>query len=394
MIDTAKALADKVLAILTILIEDPSNSVTFATNPIEFLFQILKSLGVKSEKLEEFFINLLVWVMPALEISMKAVLLSNLKKMVSCSIDPRIPDKFRKVHSSPGNYNTVNRNGIDISIESIDMFDKLSVNPLSDEGRNRYFGLENIYDVYKFARADDFDAFLWFVIHKGKFPNPAIATINGSSFTDNVHGFGQAVVTPTNGTLLSALELSNPANGSSRILPGNTFTYGSDTNSPHVLSMCIDSSKDEKNNIINNTLVPISDDRSSVNWYIRRADQLGKNLGWGWEWSYGRTKSKTMSRKLDEDGNEKRPRDYSKEKPICNLQYMGMVDDSPITGLVNNKIRFTILPKPYLHTPKISEGEPPWRFKKMTFDANGFYDANGKYTFTQSISAICLKECV
>ena len=45
----------------------------------------------------------------------------------------------------------------------------MSVSPLSDYGRNMYFGLYGVNDVYSFARADDFDAFLWFVIHKGKF---------------------------------------------------------------------------------------------------------------------------------------------------------------------------------------------------------------------------------
>ena len=46
-IDTAKALADKVLAILTIMIDEPSLALNFSTNPIGFLFQILKSIGVK-----------------------------------------------------------------------------------------------------------------------------------------------------------------------------------------------------------------------------------------------------------------------------------------------------------------------------------------------------------
>ena len=112
----------------------------------------------------------LIYVVPVLEISVKAILLTNLKKMVSCSIDPRIPDKYRKRHKDPNDEETPNVYGIDINIESIDFLDKLSVNPLSDFGQEMYFGLEGVEDVYKLARADDFDAFLWFVIHKGKFP--------------------------------------------------------------------------------------------------------------------------------------------------------------------------------------------------------------------------------
>ena len=74
-------------------------------------------------------------------------------------------------------------------------------------------------------------------------------------------------------------------------------------------------------------------------------------------------------------------RDYSKEKAICNLQYIDPAyGDQEITGLANNRVRFTILPKPLVHIPNLAEGEPPWRFKRMLFDADGNYDPNGKYT--------------
>lgn len=375
-IDTAKALTDKVLTILTIMLESPSISITFATNPIGFLLQILESLGVKRERLEEFLTRILIYVVPALEISVKAILLTNLKKMISCSIDPRIPDKYRKRHKQVTDSNTMNMYGIDINIESIDMMDKLSVNPLSDDGKNKYFGLEGVSDVYKFARADDFDAFLWFVIHKGSFPHSSQISVDNSTFNDQIHGLGnggiQANVTPANGTLLSELNIQIPA-GSSKILPGNTFRYP--TSSPNIISMCIDAQRDENNNIVRNTLVPVSDDRTSVNWYIRRADQLGKNLGFGWHYD---KKSGTV--------NANKSRDYSKERAICNLQFMDAVADTPITGLVNNKIRFTILPKPLVHIPDIGNGEPPWRFKRMLFNAQGEYDPNGKYTIVDQDS--------
>jgi hypothetical protein len=114
-----------------------------------------------------------------------------------------------------------------------------------------------------------------------------------------------------------------------------------------------------------------------VNWYIRRADQLGKNIGFGWG-----VNDRNANTKYNGEG-----RDYGKERAICNLQFLDQAQthDSPITGLMNNKFRFTILPKPYVHIPNIAEGEAPWRFKKMLFDAQGNYDPNGKYTFTQSI---------
>ena len=370
-IDTAKAMLDKVLTILGTIENSPSLTLTFATNPIGFLLQLLEHLGVTYEELRLWLTNFLIYVVPALEIAVKAILLTNLKKMVSCSIDPRIPEKYRKLHKT-GQYNSSQEYGIDINIESIDYLNKLATNPLSDEGSEMYFGLEGVTDVYKFARADDMDAFLWFVIHKAHFPNSS--KIN--SLDDIKSRFeGGATIEPSDGSLLETLKVySNTNDSSSSILPGNTFAY---TNG-NIISMCIDAKYDTiSNRIINNTLLPVSDDWNSANWYIRRADQLGKNLGFGWA-----VNDKNANTYYNGEG-----RDYSKERGICNLQYLdqSQTTESPITGLINNKIRFTILPKPYIHVPNIAGGEAPWRFKKMLFDAKGNYDPNGKYTFSKTV---------
>ncbi len=366
-IDTAKALVDKVLTIMEIVVVDPSIALTFSANPIGFLIQLLKHLGVTREEIELWLTNFLIYIIPVLEISVKAILLTNLKNMISCSVDPRIPEKYRKQHKAITNYNTSQEYGIDINIESIDFMDKLSINPLGEFGSNWYFGLEGVEDSYKFARADDMDAFLWFVIHKGKFPNSS--AINQLSDIGDIGG-QNSKVTPTNGngSLLSTVDVVYDKNSSSKILLGNTFKYQGDA---HVISMCIDRKLGDSGNTIHNTLVPVSDDWSSVNWYARRADQLGKNLGFGWG-----VNQKTGNTKYKGNG-----RDFSKERGLCNLQYINQSSsDAPLTGLVNNKIRFTILPKPLIHIPVLSQGEPPWRFKKMLFNDKGEYDSNGKYT--------------
>lgn len=356
-IDTAKAMVDKVLVIMGIMLESPKLSLTFATNPIGFILQLLKHLGVTYEELRDYLANFLIYILPVLEIAVKAILLTNLKNMVSCSVDPRIPEKYRKRLKCESAM--VEGYGIDISVESIDFLDKLSENPLSIFGKDMYFGLEGINDVYKFARAEDFDAFIWFVMHKGKFPN-ASELDNFDSFSDSIHGLGEMTVTPSDGTLLDVLTATvNTSKTASNILLGNTFKYN---NQHSPISMCIDRKYDSGNTIVSNTLVPVSDDICSVNWYIRRADQLTKNLGFG--------------KKNFED------RDFSKERGICNLQYIDTASSNlyPSNGLVNNIIKFTILRKPVIHIPNLEQGEPPWRFKRLLFDSKGNYDSNGKYT--------------
>ena len=352
-IDMAQAMADKVLIILDLI--QSNKSYPLDLNAMSFLMDILKSLGVSFDVIEEWLTNFLVYVIPTLELSTKAYLLSNLKNMVGCSTDPRIPEKYRKKHKSQDDTESSQERGIDIDIESIDYLDKLSISPLSDNGKGLYFGLDGINDSYKFARADDFDAFLWFVIHKGKFPNSSIVKLDDNN---NLILGNHNTTKNYKGSLLSSLEVTYNENDPSTILLGNTFQY----ESGRTISMCIDIKYNDKGKILNNTIVPISDDWSSVNWYTRRANYFTKNI-------IGDKASKISAK-----------RDYSKEIPICNIQYIDQGStDSPVIGTVNNKLRFTILPKPlvYINPKELT-------IKKILFNENGDFDKNGKYTLSDT----------
>lgn len=352
-IDMAQAMADKVLIILDLI--QSNKSYPLDLNAMSFLMDILKSLGVSFDVIEEWLTNFLVYVIPVLELSTKAYLLSNLKNMVGCSTDPRIPEKYRKKHKSQDDTESSQERGIDIDIESIDYLDKLSISPLSDNGKGLYFGLDGINDSYKFARADDFDAFLWFVIHKGKFPNSSIVKLDKNN---NLILGNHKTTKNYKGSLLSSLEVTYNEDDPSTILLGNTFQY----ESGRTISMCIDIKYNDKGKILNNTIVPISDDWSSVNWYTRRANYFTKNI-------IGDKASKISAK-----------RDYSKEIPICNIQYIDQGStDSPVIGTVNNKLRFTILPKPlvYINPKKLT-------IKKILFNENGDFDKNGKYTLSDT----------
>ncbi len=352
-IDMAQAMADKVLIILDLI--QSNKSYPLDLNAMSFLMDILKSLGVSFDVIEEWLTNFLVYVIPVLELSTKAYILSNLKNMVGCSTDPRIPEKYRKKHKSQDDTESSQERGIDIDIESIDYLDKLSISPLSDNGKGLYFGLDGINDSYKFARADDFDAFLWFVIHKGKFPNSSIVKLDENNKL--ILG-GHNTTKNYKGSLLSSLEVTYNEDDPSTILLGNTFQY----ESGRTISMCIDIKYNDKGKILNNTIVPISDDWSSVNWYTRRANYFTKNI-------IGDKASKISAK-----------RDYSKEIPICNIQYIDQGStDSPVIGTVNNKLRFTILPKPlvYINPKELT-------IKKILFNENGDFDKNGKYTLSDT----------
>ena len=358
LIDTAKAMMDKVLAIMELSIQLPEMSISYTVNPMEFILKLLREIGVTDEKLKDIFATLLVGYLPALELAIKGILLTNLKNMVSCSIDPRIPEQYRKSHVNPSDPDTGQRRGVTIDISSIDMFDKLSLAPLSDAGREYYFGLEGVADSYQFARAEDMDAFLWFVKNKAKFPHASeLDSIN--DFTGQTTVWRATSYLPEDATLLSAFELFFDDDAPSKILPGNTFKYRGNS---RIYSTCIQSSYDKMSKINHNVIVPVSDDTTTANWYARRADKLTRNIG-----------MQTFER------------NYSKERAICNLQFLESLPNSDLAGLIDNKFIFTILPKPYVHIPYIdlenlSLSEPPYRFKKILFNDKGELDNNGKFT--------------
>lgn len=66
---------------------------------------------------------------------------------------------------------------------------------------------------------------------------------------------------------------------------------------------------------------------------------------------------------------DRTPRNESKEFPLCHLKY----------DINTNEINFTILPKPNIHIPKITE-QPIWKLKKILFNEEGEPDPKGKFT--------------
>lgn len=370
----------------------PKNVSFIANNPLMFIINLLNHIGVSTEFLKKWLVDFLIGTLPIIEMGIKAILLANLKQRVSCSSDPRIPAKYRKKHSLNDENNT-NTNGIYVSVDAIDIFDKLSVSPLSDEGRELYFGTSGIANAYQFARAYDFDAFLWFVMHKAKFANSTTIEFgNDNDKYKDLQGFFNTVFNSSGvdgWSLLDDLKIKfnfvNPIgddqNKNSKILPGNTFVY----KGGNVISICINAkyettfansnvepiTLDSLNNglakpnfvlhkyITENELVPISDDWKSANWYGYL--NLFKSFG-----SY-----------YAKDGIIKR--NYSKEKAICNIQYFeNAIDKENASDPIGRKFLVSILPKPFVHKPH--SDEPPFRFIKLLFNGDGLPNKNGKYS--------------
>lgn len=395
--------------------------------PFGFLVNIFQMLG-SYDKMIEWLTNFLVKSLPALEITIKGVILSNLRNMMTCNIDPRIPEIYRK-DGLVMNPQTTFGNGIYVNIDSIDYGHILDYSPLTEEGCVYYFGTyteseprpvkkdwknytikekmkfiksrgketpdtmmmvkkKTFVNAYRLARAYDFNAFLWFVIHKGRLPLPIVANVNvdnGSNDTTssalrralindqdndgyvvkkfsydapeeqkNLEFFGSAISLTTDKPLLkgTTVSLNYVANNSSKVASSNIIQMATAVDSVDVNGAFTSTA----------TFAPVSDDCYSANWYADPSNYYAYNLSLP---------------------KSKRPKhDYNKSKPICNIRY---VNQGKSANLANNhKLLVSIPPKPFVtYSYNVDQISDLFAFpfvNKILFDEDGKPSKKGHFS--------------
>ena len=405
-IDAAMSILEKLPdlsdAVLDMLDTD---SLSLSLSPMGFLFNILRSLGVSEETLREWIIEILIYALPAVEVGLKASLLANLKSLVSCNSDARIPFYMRKkvgpTFTDIMSLSGVDNRGLIIPISSIDPEGMLDLSPFTAPGSTRYFGcipdsrldytlrsvIEKIglYEeetkdggwlnevsstgassaqLAKLARADDFNAFLWYAIHKGNKMSPfdltskemGLTTDGKFKYNDKEYSLhninGSSKSTLGGYTILKCKDHDGPG---SEFSAGSTFCMGNNGN----ISILI-KSKSEYEQI----LVDISSDWFSCNWYVNKSNYVSNT---------GISKPKE--------------RNYEKEHGICNIKHYKETDlaGRAIKG-APECIQFTILPKPYIFIPTVAKA-PDGKIavvsqvKRLLFDADGTPNPKGRYSF-------------
>ena len=389
------ALVDAILALLE---KNPTNggtNITLSANPFDFLIDMISKIVNKKEMID-WLSNMLVKVLPSMELAIKAAILSNLKSTIDCNNDPRIPNWIRMSVNSDDSKNF--DKGLKFDVRSLDYTNMLQVSPLTVQGMNLYFGTRTLFEVlgdselsdikystfkkalndckkygiditrisnkseitsvYELARARDFNAFIWFIIHKAKF----IKEANKSDLPDDFD-----ILKPFEGKETLGV------NDLATIIPGEIVKDGK------FFSLCIKSEESnrqetkvlEKDYITKNTsteeinagysttdysykIVPVSINNLSANWYVNSGTFYNFLL----------------------PQNKRKERDYSKDYPIFNLQYF---DELTYNGKkYYNTLRMMILPKPFVHLPK--DNEPAWRIQSILFNENGEPDSKGRFS--------------
>ena len=146
------------------------------SNPFEFIIDIFKSTSGYDE-LINIISKFIAFELPALEIAVKAVLLSNIRNLLNCAINPVISDGLLT-------------NGVVFDLRQIDVMNILYYCPLDNThiGKRYYFGCDGFERISQLEIAGDFNAFLWYV--KNKALNRSVwygvklldATINDSTW--------------------------------------------------------------------------------------------------------------------------------------------------------------------------------------------------------------------
>lgn len=371
-LDTAIAMTDKVSEIAK-LFNTLSLTINLQGNikPFELIMELLQRLKITHDDLVDWLASFLCIQLPIIEVGVKGVLLANLKGLISCSIDPRIPDYLRKSEKdTTSTGGSAEGTGIAVSLKDIDYFGKLQISPLGVEGKYKYFQTQNIQNVYELIRAKDMDAFLWFAIHKGKFPQVQYVGIDSFKTTFKTKynmdvAFGDSFLEPVTLTLSD-----QSGQNSSKILPGNVFAHSEES---RVISMCMTANRKEVDGyekVVQNQLLPVSSDWASVNWYTN-STLVGQNL------------SELADTKLNKETGEVEPkaRDYYKDVGICNFQY----EDNNTYGSASDILRFTILPKVAQHFPRIDKGDSILSYRKLRFNQFGEPDSKGRYSYPADI---------
>ena len=123
------------------LLSDSIKSITEQkANSIDFLTDLLKSL-VGFESLKDVVVETLTQNLDEIELEVKETLKIVLKGLVSCSVNPQIPQDFKD-------------NGISLEVEKIDFLEIMKIAPTSEAGTLLY------NDIYKGTLSTDFNTFL------------------------------------------------------------------------------------------------------------------------------------------------------------------------------------------------------------------------------------------
>lgn len=283
-----------------------ANNTKKVQNAIDYLSELAEKVDLGKEEIIEYLSKFIVAVLPSLEVTVKAALLANIKKMTSCVLDASIPDKLRT-------------EGMTINEYEIDPRRILFMPPISKYGHYQYFGVDKPnMSSYELARAEDMNAFIWFVKTCAKFVSPIILRdgisckaklyFKGDSSKQYNGDYDDFMLSET-----SYMAWSSDDEGKKQLVTGTLLKDYTYSDTLYIVSNISYYKGYDGKTIKWYDIKPVSNDKSSVatsvNWY--KINEKLKN-----------------------------------SKPLFSLQYSNTYNSS--AKLPINNFNFKILPKPFM----------------------------------------------
>ena len=156
------------------------SSISNETNSTDFLINLTETLvGLKA--LKDYVVDTITYRLPQIEQAIKDGLKRELKELVSCNLNPTIPDWFKN--------DNITNTGVRLKVTDIDGYDIMKVDPTTLEGGLIYT------DVSSGVNSSDFNTYLYYTIQSPNTPTiwtqPGVGTqILETTFTENGNPLG------------------------------------------------------------------------------------------------------------------------------------------------------------------------------------------------------------
>jgi len=112
-------------------ISDSLCSIDNSTNPLHFLIDLLK-VTVGFDELNSILSNTITYKLDDIELSIKKTLKKTLKSLISCGVNPSIPQSLLHQSINPQS------SGVDLDLRKIDYMGMMLIDPTSDAGKLTY----------------------------------------------------------------------------------------------------------------------------------------------------------------------------------------------------------------------------------------------------------------
>jgi len=223
-------------------------SISQKTNSLNFLIDLCKAL-IGFEALRDSLIDLLTHNIDDIELDIKQAIKKLLKSLISCDINPSLPDSFIV-------------DGITVELNKIDFLDIFKVNPNTTSGKLLYS------DITSFLESTDFNTFLYNVIqNNGEEGFWGHSTIDSDILKINFN---------------ATSPLPNQPNNTITIKPSNTYSSKklTDLNNDYIDSIKLFDTNKLINSIIESIFgsisLNISKDKSALNNELKIKDIIDR----------------------------------------------------------------------------------------------------------------------